>query len=206
MVPAAPRHSWYYGVHVLTALVALTLVGVVALAGGVVTHGRLTRSKVAADEAWTALDASLERRLELASSLVAYASRWAPEERFAIKALLDSRAAVSVAEGPRHRGESEAQLRGSVEQLVQSTSSYPDLRVDGRFISLTRRLEECDAEVRNLGNEYNERARQLNHRADVFPYRLIASAWNIERCEYFQVGTGRRAQTVRRRQRTLRSA
>ena len=168
--------------YVVLGLVALLLLAVV------VSYNRFVRQRNLVQESWRQIDVELRRRHDLIPNLVETVKAYAAHERTVLQNVVDARtAAVASGGGVAAQAKAESQLAGSLRGLFAVVENYPDLKAAGPFQQLQSQLAETEDRIAAGRRFYNGNVRALNTRVESFPSSLVASTFNFEKAEYFEV-------------------
>jgi len=174
-------------------VVWFALVVVVLLIGVVVwvisAYNRLVRARVRIDEAWAQIDTQLQRRHDLIPNLVNTVKGYAAHERETFEEVTAARAKAISVQGPADLAEAENGLTQALGKLLAITENYPDLKADQNFRQLQEELAHTENMVAGSRGHYNASVREYDTARQVFPTSVIASSFNFEEREYFEVET-----------------
>lgn len=172
-------------------IIALVLLGlIVALVAWVIAgYNRLVRSRVRIDEAWAQIDTQLQRRHDLIPNLVNTVKGYAAHERETFEAVTAARAKAISITGPADLAEAENQLTQALGKLLAITENYPQLKADANFRQLQEELAHTENMVAGSRGHYNASVRAYDEARKVFPTSVLASMFNFEGREYFEVET-----------------
>jgi LemA protein len=167
------------------------VLGIVVLLGAWVIAGynRLVRSRVRIDEAWAQIDTQLQRRHDLIPNLVETVKGYAGHERETFEAVTAARAKAISVQGPADAAEAENGLTQALGKLLAITENYPQLKADANFRQLQEELAHTENMVAGSRGHYNASVRAYDEARKVFPTSILASAFNFEDREYFEVET-----------------
>jgi LemA protein len=168
----------------------IVLVIVIALVGFVVAvYNRLVRSRVRVDEAWAQIDTQLQRRHDLIPNLVETVKGYASHERETFEAVTAARAKAISVQGAADSAEAENGLTQALGKLLAITENYPDLKADANFRQLQEELAHTENMVAGSRGHYNASVRAYDQTRKVFPTSVLASVFNFEDRDYFEVET-----------------
>jgi LemA protein len=170
------------------------LIGIVVLVIAVIgwligAYNRLVRARVRIDEAWAQIDTQLQRRHDLIPNLVNTVKGYASHERETLDAVTSARAKAISVTGPADLAEAENGLTQALGKLLAITENYPDLKADANFRQLQEELAHTENMVAGSRGHYNASVRAYDESRKVFPTSIIASMFNFEAREYFEVET-----------------
>lgn len=168
----------------------IVLVIVLALAGWVIaSYNRLVRARVRIDEAWAQIDTQLQRRHDLIPNLVETVKGYAAHERATFEEVTAARAKAISVQGPADLAQAENQLTQALGRLLAISENYPQLKADANFRQLQEELAHTENMVAGSRGHYNASVRAYDEARKVFPTSVIASMFNFEDREYFEVET-----------------
>jgi LemA protein len=168
---------------IVLAVVVLLVVFVVVL------YNRLVRARVRVDEAWAQIDTQLQRRHDLIPNLVETVKGYAAHERETFEEVTSARAKAISTTGPADLAEAENGLTQALGRLLAISENYPDLKADANFRQLQEELAHTENMVAGARGHYNASVRTYDEQRQVFPSNVIASSFNFEDREYFEVET-----------------
>ena len=167
------------------ALVVLGIVVLIALSV-VISYNRFIRQRNLVQESWRQVDVELTRRHDLVPNLVETVKGYAAHERTVLSSVVEARAAALTAPTVPAKAEAETKLAGSLRGLFAVAEAYPDLKAAGPFQQLQAQLAETEDRIAAARRFYNGNVRALNTRVEAFPSSVIASAFHIEKADYFE--------------------
>jgi LemA protein len=176
----------------VTALWIVLAVVVVLLLAVVVSYNRFVRQRNLVQESWRQVDVELRRRYDLIPNLVETVKGYAAQERNVLVAVTEARAAAMQAlqaagAGVADQARAESVLGRALGGLFAVAESYPDLKSSQNFLALQQQLAETEDRIAAGRRFYNGNVRALNTRVEAFPSSIVASMFNFERTEYFEV-------------------
>ena len=65
--------------------------------------------------------------------------------------------------------------------------NYPDLKASQNFLKLQQELANTEDRIQAARRFYNANVRDLNTRIEVIPSNLVASMFNFQKQEYFEI-------------------
>jgi LemA protein len=171
----------------LSLILLVVLVGLVVLVVGI--YNRLVRARVRIDEAWAQIDTQLQRRHDLIPNLVETVKGYAAHERETFEEVTAARAKAISVQGPADLAQAENQLTQALGKLLAISENYPQLKADANFRQLQEELAHTENMVAGSRGHYNASVRAYDEARKVFPTSVIASVFNFEDRDYFEVDT-----------------
>ena len=125
----------------------------------IILYNGLVRARLRVREAWSAVDVQLQRRASLIPNLVSTVKGYAAYERDTITRVVQSRAALTAAEGPRAAAAANAQLTAALGSLFALSEAYPDLKANQSYLLLQNDLSDTENKIAFARNYYNGASR-----------------------------------------------
>ena len=170
---------------VVDDLLAIPLIAVGYL---VLIYNGLVQGRNHCDEAWADIDAELKRRYDLIPNLVRTVQGYAKHEREVLDHVSQARTTAMANNGsPASQARDENQLVHGVRQLMAVAESYPDLKANQNFLALQTELANTEDRIQRSRRFYNANVRDYQNRLQIFPFNLIASAFNFQPREFFEI-------------------
>jgi LemA protein len=155
---------------------------------GVVSYNRFVSQRQLIKDAWANIDTELRRRYDLIPNLVETVRGYASHERTVFENVTRARSAAASATGsPAAQAAAEGPLVAALRQLFAVVENYPDLKANQNFLALQQELANTEDRLQTSRRFYNANVRDYNQRVKQFPSVIIASAFNFEEEEFFEV-------------------
>lgn len=175
----------------IAILVALPLLAIGAWL--VLTYNKLVRLRQFLGEAWSAIDAELQRRHDLIPALVEVVKGHAAHERETLERVTQARAAARNERGVDDAVAKETQLVATLRRLLAVAEAYPELKASERFLDLQHQLVETETRLSKARRFYNANVRAMNNAVGRFPSNLVAGRFGFGPQPYFEVEEAARA-------------
>jgi LemA protein len=170
------------GIVILLAVVVLVAIG------AVVSYNRFVSQKTLIKDAWANIDTELRRRYDLIPNLVETVKGYAAHEREVLENVTRARAMAASATGsPAEQAAAEGPLVAALRQLMLVVENYPDLKANQNFLQLQGELANTEDRLQTARRFYNANVRDYNRRVKQFPSVMVASMFNFEEEEFFEV-------------------
>jgi LemA protein len=166
------------------------VLGIVVLVAvfGIVSYNRFVSQRQLIKDAWANIDTELRRRYDLIPNLVETVRGYASHERETFENVTRARAAATAATGsPAAQAAAEGPLVAALRQLLAVAEAYPDLKANQNFLALQQELANTEDRLQTARRFYNANVRDYNERVKQFPSGVVASMFNFEEEEYFEV-------------------
>ena len=169
-------------------LIVLLAVIVLGAIGAVVSYNRFISQKTLIKDAWANIDTELRRRYDLIPNLVETVKGYASHEREVLENVTRARAMAASATGsPAEQAAAEGPLVAALRQLMLVVENYPDLKANQNFLQLQGELTNTEDRLQTARRFYNANVRDYNRRVKQFPSVIVASLFNFEEEEFFEV-------------------
>ncbi len=158
-------------------LIAVVLLGVVALAVGSMYVGRRNQMVVksqAVSAAWSQVDVVLQRRADLIPNLVETVKGYATQEQTVFGDIAKARSALLGAQSPSERIAANGQLEGALGRLLAIAENYPQLKSNENFLRLQDELAGTENRIAVERRRYNEAVQDYNTYIGLFPNNIFA--------------------------------
>lgn len=129
----------------------------------------------------------LKRRADLIPNLINTVKGYAAQEEEVLTKITEARAGITSAKTPGELANADAQLNKALNSLNIVVENYPDLKSNQNFLGLQAELEGTENRIAVARRDYNESVKNYNNRLRRFPNNIIASAFNFEKQDYFEV-------------------
>jgi LemA protein len=173
---------------VVAAVLALILVGM---------YNGLVRSRLRVREAWSGIDIQLQRRSSLIPNLVETVRGYASHERETLESVTRARAMLDQAGTPPQAAQANNMLTQALRSLFAVAEAYPDLKANQNFLQLQADLTDTEEKIAYARQFYNRNVLSYNGQVHTFPTMIIASMFNFEPEQFFEVEDEAARQEVR---------
>ena len=180
------------------SLVVLGIIAaVVVILGGWIISQR--NALIALDEdvneAWSNIDADLQRRNDLIPNLVATVKGYATHEEEVFTGSADARGRLAGATTMQEKAEADAALTTGLGRLLAIAENYPELKANEGFLRLQDELAGTENRIKVTRKRYNEDVKRYNRTIRQFPGSLFAGnlpffGLNLEQRDYFEPPQG----------------
>jgi LemA protein len=136
--------------------------------------------------AWSNVDTTLQRRLDLIPNLVETVKAYAEHEKELFENIAKSREKYFQANSVAGKIQASNELTGFLSRLLVLQERYPDLKANQNFLSLQDQLEGTENRINVARTRYNEAARLLNSYARSFFGSWFCRKAGVEQAEYFE--------------------
>jgi len=140
----------------------------IVLVWAVLKYNKLQSAMQVIREAWSNLQASMKKRVDLANQIIDIASGYGEHEKLTHVTLSNN-------------------IEGAIEQVAFLAQNYPQLRANETYQKLMDQLEKLEESILSRRESYNARVRAYNSMRNAFPTILIASKLNFDVAPYFEL-------------------
>jgi LemA protein len=163
------------GLGITLAVVAVLLLAVLMVFGSYVSaRNQMVAKDQVVKEAWSNVDADLERRADLIPNLVETVKGFTKEESTVFGDIANARAGMLNAQGPQAKIAANNQLDGAIGRLLLLTENYPQLRSSDQFMRLQDELAGTENRIKVSRMRYNDAVRDYNTFILQFPNNIWA--------------------------------
>jgi LemA protein len=153
------------------------------------------------NEAWSNIDADLQRRNDLIPNLVSTVKGYAAHEEGVFTGIADARSKLAGATTMQEKAEADAALTAGLGRLLAIAENYPELKADQGFLRLQDELAGTENRIKVTRKRYNQDVKSFNRTIRQFPGSLFAGnlpvvGLNLEPREYFEPPQGHDAVVV----------
>jgi len=150
-------------------------------------YNGLVQLKIRSQEAWSDIDVQLKRRYDLIPNLIETVKGYAKHEKEVFKQVTEARTAAMSAKSVKGQEQAENQLSAALKSVFAIAEAYPKLQASDNFGKLQDELSDTENKIEAARRFYNANVRDLNTKIESFPTNLIASTFNFEQRELFEV-------------------
>ena len=172
----------------LVILIAFLALLVVVALWVMVSYNRFVSQRNLIRDAFANIDTELRRRYDLIPNLVETVRGYASHERETFENVTRARAAAVAATGsPAEQAAAEGPLVAALRQLFAVAENYPQLRANENFLALQQELGNTEDRIQASRRFYNANVRDYNRRVQSVPSNMVASIFNFDEEEFFEV-------------------
>ena len=137
-------------------------------------------------KAWANIDVLLKQRHDEIPNLIAVVKGYKDFEKRTITDLTEARTDALSASSVVDQGQAQKTLTGALGRLMAVAENYPQLKAQGNFLALQKRLSELESEIADRRSFYNDSVAAYNARISEAPDLFIANAMKLRPHELFQ--------------------
>ena len=167
-------------------LAVILLVGIGIFKWYISGYNRAVGLDEGAKTAWSNVDTTLQRRLDLIPNLIETVKGYASHEKELFENLAKSREKYFQADTRAGKIEASNELSGFLSRLLVLREAYPDLKANQNFLALQDQLEGTENRIAVARTRYNEAAKLLNSYTREFFGSFFCRRAGVEKTEYFE--------------------
>ena len=180
------RNSGKVWVVLVVILAVILLVGIVIFRWFMSGYNRAVGFDEGAKTAWSNVDTTLQRRLDLIPNLIETVKGYASHEKELFENLAKSREKYFQTDTRAGKIEASNELSGFLSRLLVLREAYPDLKANQNFLALQDQLEGTENRIAVARTRYNEAAKLLNSYTREFFGSFFCGKAGVEKTEYFE--------------------
>ena len=163
------------GLGITLGVVAVLLLAVFMVFGSYITaRNQMVAKDQAVKEAWSNVDADLQRRADLIPNLVETVKGFTKEESSVYADIAQARDGLMNAQTPEAKMAANNQLDGALAKVLVLTENYPQLRSSDQFMRLQDELAGTENRIKVSRMRYNDAVRDYNTFILQFPNNIWA--------------------------------
>ena len=160
--------------------------GLALLIGVAWLYNRLVAARNLARQGFADIDVQLKRRADLVPGLVEAVRGYAAYEKALLTTVTGLRGAALADKTLAARFGHERRLGEGLKQLVLLQESYPQLKADANFRSLSQSLVEVEDHLQNARRFYNGAVKQYRTQLESFPDIMVARLFGFQPLPFFE--------------------
>ncbi len=168
-------------------LMFLVVLVVLAAIWAIWRYNNLITLKNQVTNAWKQIDVQLKRRHDLIPNLIAAVKGEMQFEQDTLEKVIQARNSAVAARGVADAADKENQLTQTLSKLFALTENYPTLKSNEAVKSLMEELSSTENKIGFARQFYNDIATRFNIAQQVFPDNFIASTFNFQPVELFEI-------------------
>ncbi|BDZ70223.1 LemA family protein [Methanobacterium petrolearium] len=137
--------------------------------------------------AWSQIDVQLNRRADLIPNLVETVKGYAKHEKTVFEKVTEARSGLMNAKTVQENAEANNILTDTLKSLFAVAENYPDLKANENFLELQSQLAETEDKIAYSRQFYNDTVLMYNNKCQMFPSNMIASTFNFQEAEFFEI-------------------
>ena len=181
------KSNLFFPIALALALGAVVVLG----AFFVISYNGLIQKDETVKQAWSDIDAQLQRRAELIPNLVSTVKGYAAHEEKIFTQVAQARENLVKATTPTDKAAADAELKTAVGRLLAIAESYPELKAADAFVRLQDELAGTENRIAVARTRYNEAVKVYNAAIRGIPGSFYAKSLKLEPAAFYEVPAGR---------------
>ncbi len=170
----------------VVTLAVILLLGIGIFRWYISGYNRAVGFDEGAKTAWSNVDTTLQRRLDLIPNLIETVKGYASHEKELFENLAKSREKYFQADSRAGKIQASNELSGFLSRLLVLREAYPELKANQNFLALQDQLEGTENRIAVARTRYNESAKRLNSYTREFFGSFFCGKAGVEKTEYFE--------------------
>lgn len=167
----------------------LIIVAILVVLGAIIAsiYNKFVKSKLIVDEAFSTMDVYFKKRFDLIPNILETTKGYAKHEKELFSQFAKARELSYSNMSMQEKKDMDATLTKSVGSLLAISESYPELKANENFMTLTNTLTEVEKDIEQARKYYNGTVRSYNTLISVFPNNLFAGLFKFKKAELFEI-------------------
>ncbi len=169
----------------MTYFIVILLI-VIILTYFLITYNKFIKLNNNVKEAFSTMDVYLKKRWDLIPNIEETVKGYAKYEKNTLKEIVNLRNSVdydSLSEGDKMVKNNE--MSKKITKLMALAESYPELKANEAFLSLSEELSSIEDEIAQSRKYYNAVVRDYNNKVEMIPSNIIAKIMNYKSKQMF---------------------
>ena len=162
-----------------------------------ITYNSLVSARNNVHNAWSQIDAELQRRFDLIPNLVETVKGYMNHEESVLTKVTELRSSWGNASSISEKAKLENELTSTLSAISVVAENYPDLKANANFMSLQEELSNTESKIAYSRESYNNVTTAYNTKLEIFPNNIIAGMFNFKSEELFKVDNEEAKQNVK---------
>lgn len=152
-----------------------------------IMYNGLVKKRNAVKQSRSSIDVYLTQRFDLIPNLVECVKGYAKHEENLLESITKLRTEYNVSKDL----DKASLLNTQMNKLIAIVENYPDLKASENFLNLQKNLTKMEDQLQAARRLYNMDVTAYNTAIQVFPTKLIASAFNFTEEKLFELESGK---------------
>jgi LemA protein len=171
---------------ILVVVILLAVCAAAAFAWYIGGYNKAVNLSQGAKEAWSNVDTTLQRRMDLIPNLVATVKGYATHEKEIFENIAAARTKYFQSNSPADKMAAANDMSGLLSRLLLLKEAYPELKANQNFLSLQDQLEGTENRINVARTRYNEAAKALNTYQKEYFGSFFCKSAKVEAVPYFE--------------------
>lgn len=166
-------------------LIILISLVIICLLYFIIMYNSFAKQGVLVDEAFSTMDVFLKKRWDLIPNLVEVVKGYAKHEKDTLSEIAKLRENVYDNMSNSDKIDVNEKLTGEITKLIAIAESYPELKANDNFLSLSSNLTKIEDEIAQSRKYYNAVVREFNDKVEMIPSNIVAKTAGYKSKEMF---------------------
>ena len=152
----------------------------------IVTYNNFVKANIKVEEAFSTMDVYLKKRWDLIPNLVEIVKGYAKHEKDTLKEITELRSKTYDKMNTSQKIDLNNKMSEGINKLMVISESYPELKSNENFITLSNQLMKIEEDIANSRKYYNGSVKLLNIKVKVFPSNVVAKLFGFKEQKMFE--------------------
>lgn len=167
-------------IWIILGIVVVLIIAVIGM------YNSLVQSKIKVDNAWSQIDAQLQRRFDLIPNFIETVKGYMTHEKETFEKIASLRTSWANANSVSEKAELDNQLSTTLKTIMAVSENYPELKANQNFSELSEELRNTENKISFSRQFYNDTVTMYNTKLQVFPSNIIAGMFNFKARDLFK--------------------
>lgn len=161
------------------------------------TYNSLVGLRNTCKEAFSTMDVYLKKRWDLIPNLVETVKGYAKHEKGTLEEVVKLRSGAYDKMSTDEKIENNAKLSAGITKIMALAESYPELKANQNFLSLSSDLSNVEADIANSRKYYNGAVKIFNNKVMMFPSNIVANILGYKEQKMYEVDSDEERKNVK---------
>ena len=182
----------------MTLILITVVLLIVAAFSCIGIYNSLIALKNQIKNAYSQIEVQLKRRHDLIPNLIETVKGYMEHEKETLENVVKARnIACNISSDVKTQSQNESMLSGTLKSLFAVSENYPDLKANQNFLALQEELTSTENKISFARQFYNDSIMKYNIKKEVFPNNIIASMFNFESFNMFEIQDAQERENVK---------
>ena len=148
-------------------------------------------------EAFSTMDVYLKKRWDLIPNLVETVKGYAKHEKGTLEEVVKLRSGAYDKMSIDEKIENNAKLSAGITKIMALAESYPELKANQNFLSLSSDLSNVEEDIANSRKYYNGAVKIFNNKVMMFPSNIVANILGYKEQKMYEVDSDEERKNVK---------
>ena len=172
----------------IVVILVLTVIGI---------YNSLVSLRLRVKNAWAQIDTQLKRRFDLIPNLVETVKGYAKHEKGTLEEVVKLRSGAYDKMSADEKIENNAKLSAGITKIMALAESYPELKANQNFLSLSSDLSNVEEDIANSRKYYNGAVKIFNNKVMMFPSNIVANILGYKEQKMYEVDSDEERKNVK---------